>query len=58
MPRCEIIMEVTVVEKFTVNTPWFNWTEAIKKAEEKMKKKYKWKEVTIGRSNRKYESFI
>jgi len=54
--KCNVILEFTVIEKLKVNTPWIiDWWEAVKKAEEKIRKKYKWKEINFIDSKREYE---
>ena len=57
--KCNVILNFTVTETIKVNTPWIvDWWEAVKKAEEKIRKKYKWKKINFISNNREYESFI
>ena len=57
--KCDVILKFIVTEKVKVNTLWLiDWWEAVKKATEKIKKKYKWKEIDIIGSNREYKNSI
>lgn len=42
--KCDVVLKVTLIEKLRINTYSLNWEEATKKAIEKIKNKYRWKE--------------
>lgn len=57
--ECNVILRFTLTEKLKVNTPWVvDWNIAVEKAKEKIKKKYKWKEIIFTGSNREYDGIF
>ena len=54
MRKCDVILRFSITERLKVGTKWLDWDQAVKKAIEKIKNKYKWKDVCILNTNWEY----